>query len=70
MKDVVRFHGNTSYDGKSYWIVVYASTDYLDLNREVDGEEFNIPEAFMQLREGIKALKDVVKDLIQICEEL
>lgn len=70
MKDVVRFHGNMNHDGKSYWIVVYASTNYLDFNREVDGEEFDIPEAFMLLREGIKALKDVMKDLTQICKEL
>ena len=70
MKDVVRFHGNMSYDGKSYWIVAYASTEYLDVNREVDGEKFDIPEAFMRLREGIKELKDVMKDLTQICEEL
>ena len=70
MKDVVRFHGNASHDGKSYWIVVYADTDYLDINREVDGEQFDIAESYMRLREGIKALKDVMKDLIQICEEL
>ena len=70
MRDVIRFHGNMSYDGKSYWIVVYATTDNLDKKREVDGEQFDIVEAYMRLREGIKALKDVMKDLIQICEEL
>jgi len=70
MRDVVRFHGNMSYDGKSYWIVVYANTDNLDIKREVDGEQFDIAEAYMRLREGIKALKDVMKDLTQICEEL
>ena len=70
MRDVIRFHGNMSYDCKSYWIVVYANTDNLDTKREVDGEQFDIAESYMRLREGIKALKDVMKDLIQICEEL
>lgn len=70
MKDVIRFYGSVNYDGKSYWIEVHTNSEYLDVKREVDGEEFDIPEAFIRLREGIKALKDVMKDLIQICEEL
>ena len=70
MNDVIRYTGNIDYDGESYRISVYASTKYLYADRKVDGEQFDVAEAFMQLREGIKTLKEVMKDLTEICEEL
>ncbi len=70
MADVVRFHGSRSFDDESYWITVYADTEFLDVRREVDGEQFDIVEAYLRLREGIKELKIIVKELIRICEEL
>ena len=70
MADTVRFIGNRSYDGESYYITVYADTEHLDVYREVVGEQFDIAEAYLRLREGIKELKIIMKELIRICEEL